>query len=441
MEPESCQSSLPDLSSALGVDQLTRWYRAAFHGHLAIGRAIGSQCPTIAPLRSKWLVVSVACTLVLQAARWARRLDELGVPQPEVGSAPEAVTALAARLCTLPWAEALVESSRYLGAWQDELARLELHDAALQFDDARLVGRAQERLNELLEHLRAAGYGCDESAALRLRPEHMVDVATATTPTGTPPLPIPVLQSRAYPPPSADVRTPAPDAPESERLAMFLHHTLQIEYIGCDIVLRNLAEHHDMPLAFYVDMARQAHDEMRHAWLLEHCLARLGHGVGDFEFDLPDRFDLLISESLVFRLVVLARTGESEAIESLSSVIPQLESLGEVEIARMWDYVRADETRHAGIGNRWLRHLVGDDDAAVAAATAASLERYNHAVEQGRLHRPPRPIDYLRSPGLPIDPRRRSHAGFTAEEIAILAESRGVAESSTPSTPRPTEGS
>jgi uncharacterized ferritin-like protein (DUF455 family) len=161
--------------------------------------------------------------------------------------------------------------------------------------------------------------------------------------------------------------------------------------------------------------------------MLEDCLEQRGSFIGEFSYIVPDPYELLAEQDLVYRLVILSRTGESESLEGLSSLIPQLESAGQERVARMYEYVQIDEARHTQMGNKWLRFLVGDDDDAVAEATRECVMRYNHEVRKGRLHRALRSPDYLTGPGAPVQRSLRELAGFTLTEIDLMVRSRGTA--------------
>jgi uncharacterized ferritin-like protein (DUF455 family) len=234
------------------------------------------------------------------------------------------------------------------------------------------------------------------------------------------------VTERLYPPGVTITRDPvdAPFKPTNQHeLAFFLHNQLQIEFVAIDIAMRNISDFADLPLTFYVDQARHAHDEVRHTQMLLRELSECGADVTSFPFEVPDRFAMMIGMSLVDRLIILSRTGESEAIEAAQIVIPHLFEQRMDNVAGMLENVLYDETRHTWYGNKWLRWLQGDDDKRVDEATARALTGYNVALAETGSRMPPRDPDYthwMAQRRGEIDPLLRAHAGFTEEEVAIM---------------------
>jgi uncharacterized ferritin-like protein (DUF455 family) len=411
------------LSDAIDVNRLLQMYTAGFHNYLAMGRALASHSPKVTALEDKWLIVSGVYALIDSATNWARRLGELGRFLPIDSSPSDAVARLANEICRTDPAEAIETTGAHIVQWTRFLAECELFGDALHYHDIRLLRHTVVSFSETIA-LIAERYPRVLDDHQPLDADLLGLGAAPTNPTGTPRLRTMIPATRAYPPESTLLTTPftlPPDTSNAARYAASLHDQYQIEFIAIDIPLVNIADQPDLPLDFYADMARHAHDEMRHCWLLDRCLESFSIRLGDYPFVIPDRYELMVEQDLLYRLIILSRTGESEAIDLLNQIIPQLEAAGDMESVRMWQYVLVDEVRHTAFANKWLRHLVGDSDEAVADATRVAVERYNDAIRAGRLAKPLRRPDFISTPSeLPVNALLYAQAGFSEGEIATM---------------------
>lgn len=420
------------------VDEITELYRGMYHANLAVARAAAGQVPTIAPLDQKWTLMRAVHLLVEGCAAIAERLAELRSPAELVGRPTTEIRAAAEELAASPdWRPVVTFVRGYVVA-HAELCR-EIRDSATGIGvvhDRRLFGQLAAALDDFCEWMSAIP-AVDPVSALNPRPEQIVaqfvPAESAPSLSGAEALPVRACPRRTYPewatfvpprPPRAhdDLEAGVPAVKTPQDVATVLRHGLQIEFVAMDVPMRNMAEFHELPLEFYRDMARHAHDEMRHTLMLFQEFERLGVDYRTFTFEAPDYYELMAPEDLGFRLCVLSRTGEAEAIETFVYLVPQLSEAGYDTVARMFDHALSDEVRHAAYGNKWLRYLVGTDDAAVGTATTAILERFNQrAIEVGLGARALREVDYLAADrSLPVDELLRRMAGFSESEVLLL---------------------
>ena len=411
----------------LSVTELGDLHRLLYHTCLANARALAGYCPLVQPLPAKWALIEVVYALVEHSVQYATRLPEVRVPFRLAGVPSDEIQRAATALSGQPsWEQALGWVGHHL---LPDL--LTLSEEALSTAEGQALMHDRQIFTQVCADLRRlaalpAFQSLPSDAGMpKLALEQIPPMEAGPTPTGAFALKSPSCPKRVYPSESRfvfeSVKAPLPlDTPE--RLAHFLHNNLQIEFIAIDVPMRNLADFHDLPLQFYRDMARHAHDEMRHTILLLENLDGLGIPLGSFPFEAPDRFETLVDQDLLYRLVVLSRAGEGEAIEFASSLVPNLAELGFQEAANMFDHVVSDEIRHTAYANKWIRFLVGEDDEAVEQVTRDCLLRYNSIAHDIGLPGKPRIPDLLNADRpLGVDLLGRELAGFTKGELESLS--------------------
>ena len=221
-------------------------------------------------------------------------------------------------------------------------------------------------------------------------------------------------------------------------IGMFLHKELDEEFTTLELVARNSYEHPGMPWAFHRDMLRQASDEARHAIMIERLLKARGFRHGDFTLTTSSYEGLYAFEpceagsrkELLWRMLIRQTFMEGLAVDNLAHEIDHRRSVGQGDIAAVFEYVLRDEVFHAQSGLRWSRELVGAQDLveargdAIAYFTAraeAAREAFvlNHldeamgelaAIEAGKERRGGKPLRPLNRTG-------RLQAGYTGDDI------------------------
>jgi uncharacterized ferritin-like protein (DUF455 family) len=111
-------------------------------------------------------------------------------------------------------------------------------------------------------------------------------------------------------------------------------------------------------------MARQVWDEIRHAEIHDRLLAtELGCHWGDYPVGFG-HFRSIYALDLLGRLALLNGAGEEQAMRRHSHRRRVLIDLGQTTLARVFDYLLADEVQHVHDGLRWGSHLLGGDEQA-----------------------------------------------------------------------------
>jgi Protein of unknown function (DUF455) len=153
-----------------------------------------------------------------------------------------------------------------------------------------------------------------------------------------------------------------PAEPEDQK--HFFHGLMDAELCAAELMARNSHEHPDMPWDFHVDMARQVWDEIRHAEIHDRLMAtELGCHWGDYPIGFG-YFKSIYALDLLARLALFNGTSEQKAMWRHSHRRKVLIDLGQTTIARVFDYLLADEVPHVHNGVRWGTHLLGGDEKA-----------------------------------------------------------------------------
>ena len=156
-----------------------------------------------------------------------------------------------------------------------------------------------------------------------------------------------------------------PTEPEEQR--HFFHALLDAELCAAELMARNSHEHPEMPWDFHVDMARQALDEVRHAWVHKLLMEQeLGCRWGDYPVGFS-YFRSIYAYDLLGRLALFNGTSEQNAMWRHSRRRKVLLERGQLIVAQVFDYLLADEVPHVHNGVRWGSYLLGGDEAAYRA--------------------------------------------------------------------------
>ncbi len=153
-----------------------------------------------------------------------------------------------------------------------------------------------------------------------------------------------------------------PLQPEEQR--HFFHGLMDAELCAAELMARNSHEHPEMPWDFHVDMARQTWDEVRHARVHDVLMrTELGCAWGDHPVGF-DYFRSIYALDLLGRLALFNGTSEQKAMWRHSHRRKVLLEQGQEIVAKVFDYLLADEVPHVHNGARWGAHLLGGSESA-----------------------------------------------------------------------------
>ncbi len=179
---------------------------------------------------------------------------------------------------------------------------------------------------------------------------------------------------------------------DARDIGMFLHKELDEEFTTLELIARNSYEHPDMPWAFHRDMARQASDEARHAIMITRLMTARGFRHGDFtlttsSYDGIYQFEPCAAGSrreLLWRMLIRQTFMEGLAIDNLAYEIEHRRSVGQTDIASVFEYILRDEVFHAQSGLRWSQELVGSDPQAVLQERGEAIGYFTARAEAAR---------------------------------------------------------
>ena len=154
---------------------------------------------------------------------------------------------------------------------------------------------------------------------------------------------------------------------EREEQQHFFHALMDAELCAAELMARNSHEHPEMPWDFHVDMARQTWDEARHARLHQILMAtELGCRWGDYPVGFS-YFRSVYSQDLLGRLALFNSTSEQKAMWRHSHRRAVLVERVQEQVAKVFDYLLADEVPHVHNGVRWGAYLSDGDEKAYRA--------------------------------------------------------------------------
>lgn len=191
-----------------------------------------------------------------------------------------------------------------------------------------------------------------------------------------------------------------------EGRARLLHAIVHIEFSAINLALDHAARFRGLPEEYYADWIGVAAEEAYHFTILRERLNSLGYDYGDFpahaglwEMAMKTSHDPLTRMALVPRLL------EARGLDATPPIQRRLEQAGDDASARVLDIILRDEIGHVGLGDRWFRRLCAD----------RGIEPESTYRELLSTFKAPRPI-------LPMNESARLQAGFSAAELAALAE-------------------
>ena len=203
--------------------------------------------------------------------------------------------------------------------------------------------------------------------------------------------------------PQRSVHTP-------EGRAALVHAICHIEFNAINLALDAIWRFDGMPDAFYLDWLRVAREEAYHFSLLhDHLRTRLGHAYGDFP--AHDGLWAMCEKTqgdITARMALVPRTLEARGLDATPLIQRKLRAVGTPDALAacdILDIILRDEIGHVAIGNHWYRWL----------CKQRGLEPLAHYRVLARQYGAPR----LKGP---FNTAARQQAGFTADELAALAD-------------------
>lgn len=192
-------------------------------------------------------------------------------------------------------------------------------------------------------------------------------------------------------------------------LAALVHAIAHIEFNAINLALDAVWRFPGMPVAYYEDWFRVAHEEAQHFMLLRNHLVMLGYDYGDFlAHDGLWTMCENTRHDIVARMALVPRTLEARGLDATPIIQHKLRKVGThqaLQAVEILDTILREEVGHVAIGNHWY-HWLCTRDALVPA---------DFYADAALRHGAPR-----LKPPFNLDARRR--AGFSEAELEALPQ-------------------
>ncbi len=190
-----------------------------------------------------------------------------------------------------------------------------------------------------------------------------------------------------------------------------VHAEFNQEVQTIEVAALCLVDFPDAPWDLRLQLARQCWDESRHAALFYRRLKELGGWKGQFQIVNLDWSVVAMIDTLAGRLAVQHRTFEAGSLDLQTKGIAVWHELGDHTTADLLEAVEADEIPHVSFANYWLKRLSDEQPRTVLQIAAAMtwLRKVVMATGGETMH------------AIPTDGETRKAAGFSADEVAVVA--------------------
>ncbi len=243
-----------------------------------------------------------------------------------------------------------------------------------------------------------------KAAATRALFDQRDHLALDTAATLQPQAPLPGRPARPVLVEPRDVPRRTPFSREGR--AALLHAVAHIEFNAINLALDALWRFPAMPAAYYRDWLTVAAEEAHHFSLLSAHLATLGCAYGDHAahdglWTMCER----TAHDATARMALVPRTLEARGLDATPPMQKKLAQAGDEAAVAILAVILRDEVGHVAIGNRWYRWLCARDGLDPLVHYAVLAARHGAPVPKG-----------------PFNLDARAAAGFTADELAALAD-------------------
>lgn len=189
-----------------------------------------------------------------------------------------------------------------------------------------------------------------------------------------------------------------------EGKAGFLHAIAHIEFNAINLALDAIYRFSEMPDEFYADWLLVAEQEADHHNRIAACLERMGYRYGDFPahnglWDMA----LKTANDLISRMAMVPCVFEARGLDVTPPMIDKLKRAGEIESAKVLQFILEEEIGHVRIGVRWYQYACRRAGLDPIDTFLSLLQKYLPNKKQG-----------------PFNLHHRREAGFSEEWLSKL---------------------
>ncbi len=190
-----------------------------------------------------------------------------------------------------------------------------------------------------------------------------------------------------------------------EGRAILLHSLAHIEFNAMNLALDAIWRFPDMPKQYYEDWLKVAKEEAYHFSLVNEYLQSFGFSYGDFPahnslWEMVER----TTDAVIARMALVPRTMEARGLDAVPGIRDRFKQIKDDRAVRILETILEDEIGHVLIGNRWFNFLCARDHLSPITAYRDLAKKYHAPTLRG-----------------PFNLEARKQAGFTSEELSLLA--------------------
>ncbi|MGA7802824.1 MAG: ferritin-like domain-containing protein [Gammaproteobacteria bacterium] len=186
--------------------------------------------------------------------------------------------------------------------------------------------------------------------------------------------------------------------------AALLHAIAHIEFNAINLAWDAVYRFRGMPVRYYEDWVKVAHEEAYHFRLLRDRLRALGSDYG--QFDAHDglwQMARRTAHDVLVRMALVPRVLEARGLDVTPGMMERLRAAGDDASADILAVILRDEVGHVAIGSRWFRYACTSRGLEPRVTFSRLLEEYMGGRVKGPFHH-----------------EARLQAGFSAAELADL---------------------
>jgi len=189
-----------------------------------------------------------------------------------------------------------------------------------------------------------------------------------------------------------------------EGRAVMMHAIAHIEFNAINLALDAVQRFSGMPEDFYTDWMRVTAEEVYHFDLVRAHLRHLGGEYGDYPahqglWEMAEK----TANDVLARMAMVPRVLEARGLDVTPGIQQKLKQAGDENAVNLLDVILRDEIGHVKIGNHWFHYLCEQRQ-------LDPLQTFQRLLAEF----------YPKGLFGPFNFDARQHAGFTAEELALM---------------------
>lgn len=206
----------------------------------------------------------------------------------------------------------------------------------------------------------------------------------------------------------APQRVPRRNPASREGHGALLHAIAHIEFNAINLALDCVWRFRAIPPEFHDGWLAVAAEEAYHFNLVRTRLRALGFDYGDWPaHDGLWEMACKTAHDPLARMALVPRVLEARGLDATPPIMDKLRAIGDEESVGVLEIILHDEIGHVALGDRWFRSLCAERGLEPEATYLALIDAFDA----------PRPHP-------PLHEAARLQAGFTAAELARLAEAQ-----------------